>query len=243
MEGGVRESSVIPDSVMDSVNRTLANVEDVQTHLLNFLSLYDPHVLSQMPPLQRAQTLLTLAKATTTLFTCAPTPPLPPSLFLFFFFFFLFVNSLKGLIFGFCFWFLFFYSEVEVYWSSPRWPSSKIRACRFAHTVNLCLFLCFLSCGYLCFEVWVLCIFLWYLGVTVWVFLTCRFWLMGIASSMWFLFSCWSIHVGGDQLIIWNYMLCLLVLIAWELIFFHYPCIVGKIKFVWGQTWKAHRLE
>lgn len=157
--------------------------------------------------------------------------------------FFLFVNSLKGLIFGFCFWFLFFYSEVEVYWSSPRWPSSKIRACRFAHTVNLCLFLCFLSCGYLCFEVWVLCIFLWYLGVTVWVFLTCRFWLMGIASSMWFLFSCWSIHVGGDQLIIWNYMLCLLVWIAWELIFFHYPCIVGKIKFVWGQTWKAHRLE
>ena len=120
MEGGVRESSVIPDSVMDTVNRTLANVEDVQTHLLNFLSLYDPHVLSQMPPLQRAQTLLTLAKATTTLFTCAPTPPLPPSLFLFFFFFFLFVNSLKGLIFGFCFWFLFFYSEVEVYWSSPR---------------------------------------------------------------------------------------------------------------------------
>ncbi|XP_075638518.1 uncharacterized protein LOC142610289 [Castanea sativa] len=69
MEGGVRESSVIPDSVMDSVNRTLANVEDVQTHLLNFLSLYDPHVLSQMPPLQRAQTLLTLAKATTTLYT------------------------------------------------------------------------------------------------------------------------------------------------------------------------------
>ncbi|KAF3970387.1 hypothetical protein CMV_005916 [Castanea mollissima] len=69
MEGGVRESSVIPDSVMDSVNRTLANVEDVQTHLLNFLSLYDPLVLSQMPPLQRAQTLLTLAKATTTLFT------------------------------------------------------------------------------------------------------------------------------------------------------------------------------
>ena len=181
-----------------------------------------------------------------------PKPPLPSShvhqllLFLLhfsFFFFFFFVNSLKGLIFGFCFWFLFFYSEVEVYWSSPRWPSSKIRACRFAHTVNLCLFLCFLSCGYLCFEVWVLCIFLWYLGVTVWVFLSCRFWLMGIASSMWFLFSCWSIHVGGDQLIIWNYMLCLLVLIAWELIFFHYPCIVGKIKFVWGQTWKAHRLE
>ena len=169
MEGGVRESSVIPDSVMDSVNRTLANVEDVQTHLLNFLSLYDPHVLSQMPPLQRAQTLLTLAKATTTLFTCTPTPPPPLSLYLF-------VNSLKGLIFGFCFWFLFFYSEVEVYWSSPRWPSSKIRACRFAHTVNLCLFLCFLSCGYLCFEVFNdgYCVFFF----DIWVWLFGSFWLV-----------------------------------------------------------------
>lgn len=167
MEGGVRESSVIPDSVMDSVNRTLANVEDVQTHLLNFLSLYDPHVLSQMPPLQRAQTLLTLAKATTTLFTCTPTAPPPPSLSLF-----LFVNLLKGLIFGFCIWFLFFYSEVEVYWSSPRWPSSKIRACRFAHTVNLCLFFVMWVSMFWGLWRWVLWIFLWHLGVTVWVFLT-----------------------------------------------------------------------
>ncbi|XP_021275441.1 nuclear nucleic acid-binding protein C1D [Herrania umbratica] len=66
MEGG---SSVIPDSVMDSVKTTLANVEDVRTHLLQFLSLSDPDVLAEMPPLQRAQALLSLAKATTTLFT------------------------------------------------------------------------------------------------------------------------------------------------------------------------------
>lgn len=158
-----------------------------------------------------------------------PKPPLPSShvhqlllLLLLHFPFFLFVNSLKGLIFGLCIWFLFFYSEVEVYWSSPRWPSSKIRACRFAHTVNLCLFLCFMSCGYLCFEVFNdgYCEF--FFDIWVWLFgsFWLRFWLMGIASSMWFLFSCWSIQVGEDQLIIWNYKLCLLVLIVWYMIFF-----------------------
>lgn len=66
MEGG---SSVIPESVMDSVQTTLANVEDVRTHLLQFLSLSDPDVLAEMPPLQRAQALFSLAKATATLFT------------------------------------------------------------------------------------------------------------------------------------------------------------------------------
>ncbi|GMY29176.1 nuclear nucleic acid-binding protein C1D [Fagus crenata] len=65
MEGG----GVVPDSVMESVNKTVSNVEEVGTHLTHFLSLSDPDVLSQMPPLQRAQTLLLLARATSTLFT------------------------------------------------------------------------------------------------------------------------------------------------------------------------------
>ncbi|KAE8056260.1 hypothetical protein FH972_013047 [Carpinus fangiana] len=69
MEGGVRESTVVPDSVMESVNRTLAGVEEMEAHLLQFLSLSDPDVLSEMPPLQRAQALLLLARATSTLFT------------------------------------------------------------------------------------------------------------------------------------------------------------------------------
>ncbi|KAG7965535.1 hypothetical protein I3843_08G006100 [Carya illinoinensis] len=69
MEGGTRESSVVPASVLDSVNRTLANVGEVEPHLLQFLSLSDPDVLSQMPPLQRAQSLLLLARTTSTLFT------------------------------------------------------------------------------------------------------------------------------------------------------------------------------
>lgn len=65
MDGG---SSVIPESVMNSVKTTAVNVENLKTHLLQFLSLSDPDVLAQMPPLQRAQAFLSLAKATTTVF-------------------------------------------------------------------------------------------------------------------------------------------------------------------------------
>ncbi|KAB1204705.1 Nuclear nucleic acid-binding protein C1D [Morella rubra] len=67
-KGGVGDSSVVPDSVMDSVDGTLTNVQEVESHLLRFLSLSDPEVLSQMPPLQRAQALLVLARTTTILF-------------------------------------------------------------------------------------------------------------------------------------------------------------------------------
>ncbi|XP_062164089.1 uncharacterized protein LOC133870860 [Alnus glutinosa] len=69
MEGGVRESTVVPDSVMESVNQTLAGVVEMEAHLLHYLSLSDPDVLSEMPPLQRAQAMLLLARATSTLFT------------------------------------------------------------------------------------------------------------------------------------------------------------------------------
>ncbi|XP_058002111.1 uncharacterized protein LOC110657380 isoform X2 [Hevea brasiliensis] len=67
---GERESSsFVPESVMDSTKTTLANLEQLQTHLLQFLSLSDPEVLAEMPPLQRAQSLFLLAKATTILFS------------------------------------------------------------------------------------------------------------------------------------------------------------------------------
>ncbi|KAK9280641.1 hypothetical protein L1049_014337 [Liquidambar formosana] len=69
MEGGATESTVVPESVMEAVKRTSQNVKDVETHLLQFLSLSDPDVLAQLPPLQRAQSLLLFAKATTTLYT------------------------------------------------------------------------------------------------------------------------------------------------------------------------------
>lgn len=65
------ESDGVPESVMDSVNTTLSNLHDLKTHFHEFLSLSsDPHVLSQLPPLQRAQSLFFLAKITSTLLTC-----------------------------------------------------------------------------------------------------------------------------------------------------------------------------
>ncbi|KAJ6995232.1 hypothetical protein NC653_017881 [Populus alba x Populus x berolinensis] len=53
---------------MEAVERTLANVKQVEYHLLEFLSLANPDVLDEMPPHQRAQSLFMLAKATSTLF-------------------------------------------------------------------------------------------------------------------------------------------------------------------------------
>ncbi|RXH91373.1 hypothetical protein DVH24_020396 [Malus domestica] len=64
MEG----SSIIPDSVMESVKKTLGDVEELRPHLLQFLSLADADVLAEMPPLERAHSLLMLSKATTLLF-------------------------------------------------------------------------------------------------------------------------------------------------------------------------------
>lgn len=70
MKGVERESGAVPESVMDAVNQTLANVEEVQSHLHEFLSLSDPEVLTKMPPLQRAQSLFLLAKITSALYAC-----------------------------------------------------------------------------------------------------------------------------------------------------------------------------
>lgn len=70
MEGAVRDFAVVPEKVMDSVKTTLDNVGQVQTHLISFLSIAEPEVLAQMQPLQRAQSMLLLARVTTTLFAC-----------------------------------------------------------------------------------------------------------------------------------------------------------------------------
>ncbi|KAK9210824.1 hypothetical protein WN943_000197 [Citrus x changshan-huyou] len=69
MEQCSKESKVIPDSVMDSLKKSLYNVEQVKAHLLKLISLSDPDVLAEMPPLERAQSLFLVAKATTTLYT------------------------------------------------------------------------------------------------------------------------------------------------------------------------------
>ena len=69
MEVEGRESSAVPESALEPVKRTLANVEELRTHLVEFISLTaNRETLDEMPPLQRAESLLLLAKATTTLF-------------------------------------------------------------------------------------------------------------------------------------------------------------------------------
>lgn len=68
--GGSSSSSSkpIPDSVMEAVNRTSKNINDLSSNVEELLSLYDADVFPEMGPLQQAQSLLLLAKATTTLF-------------------------------------------------------------------------------------------------------------------------------------------------------------------------------
>lgn len=63
--------SVVPESVMESVNRTSNNFADFTTQFQDFLPLCcEADVISELDPIQRAQSLLLLTKATTTLFTC-----------------------------------------------------------------------------------------------------------------------------------------------------------------------------
>nr|AFK43140.1 unknown [Lotus japonicus] len=59
--------SAVPESVTDSVTTTLSNLQELRTHFHQFLSLTDPETLSQLPPLQRAQSLFLLSKITSTL--------------------------------------------------------------------------------------------------------------------------------------------------------------------------------
>ncbi|KAE9459100.1 hypothetical protein C3L33_08994, partial [Rhododendron williamsianum] len=69
MEGGGKGSGVVPEAVMEAVKRTTHNMSEFKSQFVEFLSLCDPDVLADLPPLQRAKSLLLLAKATTTLFT------------------------------------------------------------------------------------------------------------------------------------------------------------------------------
>uniref|UniRef100_A0A2P2KT22 Nuclear nucleic acid-binding protein C1D n=1 Tax=Rhizophora mucronata TaxID=61149 RepID=A0A2P2KT22_RHIMU len=70
MERG-ESSNFVPESVMESVKRTLVNLERVETQLLELLSIADnpDDAFAEIPPLERAQTLFLLAKATCTLFS------------------------------------------------------------------------------------------------------------------------------------------------------------------------------
>lgn len=60
---------VVPDSVMEAVKRTSNNIEEFKAHFPDFLTHCTPESLAELEPLERAQSLLLLAKSTTTLFT------------------------------------------------------------------------------------------------------------------------------------------------------------------------------
>ncbi|KAJ4877578.1 Sas10/Utp3/C1D family [Raphanus sativus] len=75
MEGGEGESSstaaagVVPESAMEAVKQTLAQLQELKPQLEEMMSLAKPEALAQMQPLQRAKTMYLLAEATTTMFT------------------------------------------------------------------------------------------------------------------------------------------------------------------------------
>ncbi|KAL2528912.1 nuclear nucleic acid-binding protein C1D [Forsythia ovata] len=59
---------MIPKSAMEAMKRTSENMEEMKAHLEEFMSYCDADTLAKMEPLERAQALFLLAKATTTLF-------------------------------------------------------------------------------------------------------------------------------------------------------------------------------
>lgn len=81
-------SGVVPESAMEAVKETLANLEELKPQLEEMISLAQPEVLAQMQPLQRAKTMYLLAEATTTLFARNALP--------FFVFLYLICFPLKG---------------------------------------------------------------------------------------------------------------------------------------------------
>ncbi|KAI3468355.1 hypothetical protein Pfo_025018 [Paulownia fortunei] len=66
--GSGSSNKVIPEPVMEAVKRTSSNIDEVRANLEEFLSYCTNETLSRMEPLERAQALFLIAKATTTLF-------------------------------------------------------------------------------------------------------------------------------------------------------------------------------
>ncbi|KAL2236908.1 nuclear nucleic acid-binding protein C1D [Sesamum indicum] len=66
--GSGSSNKAIPESVMEAVRRTSGNMDEVKANLEEFLSYCTTETLSRMEPLERAQALFLVAKATTTLF-------------------------------------------------------------------------------------------------------------------------------------------------------------------------------
>ncbi|XP_074280458.1 uncharacterized protein LOC141605539 [Silene latifolia] len=59
---------MLPDKMMEGVTKTLATINELESHFDEFMSLIsDPNVVAQLSPLDRAQSLLSLSKLTSLL--------------------------------------------------------------------------------------------------------------------------------------------------------------------------------
>ncbi|KAG4962689.1 hypothetical protein JHK82_039379 [Glycine max] len=59
----------VPEAMIDTLNRTLESLQQLETQLPQFLSLSDPDFLAELPLVERAHSLFSLAKLTSTLFS------------------------------------------------------------------------------------------------------------------------------------------------------------------------------
>ncbi|KAK7383387.1 hypothetical protein VNO78_29066 [Psophocarpus tetragonolobus] len=59
----------VPEGVNDTLKRTLESLQQLETELTQFLSLSDPEFLAELPLSERAHSLFSLAKLTSTLFS------------------------------------------------------------------------------------------------------------------------------------------------------------------------------
>ncbi|XP_027941701.1 nuclear nucleic acid-binding protein C1D-like [Vigna unguiculata] len=69
MKGSEIDGIEVPEAVMENLNRTLGSLQQLETELPQFLALSDPDLLAQLPFLERAHSLFSLAKLTSTLFS------------------------------------------------------------------------------------------------------------------------------------------------------------------------------
>ncbi|ERN07053.1 hypothetical protein AMTRI_Chr12g273440 [Amborella trichopoda] len=59
----------VPEQVLESVSETLIHVDHLRANMVQFMGACDADVLAYLPPLQRANVFLTLAKAVSSLYT------------------------------------------------------------------------------------------------------------------------------------------------------------------------------
>ncbi|KAK7377116.1 hypothetical protein VNO80_02536 [Phaseolus coccineus] len=69
VKGSEIDGVEVPEAMIETLNRTLGSLQQLETELPQFLSLSDPDLLAQLPLLQRAQSLFSLAKLASTLFS------------------------------------------------------------------------------------------------------------------------------------------------------------------------------